>query len=208
MICSEARLTANRQNAQKSTGPRTPEGKAKASQNALKHGLAAQGASLLPTEDPEQYHACTAAIVQSLHPATPLESELAHRIADLSWRLRRIPDAEAAILARDVEQRLARVQQSYDKALAQHEEYCRHRPTKKHLPDPPPPPDLTPVSAPWSLATTFCVTDQRQNPFLNLQRYEQSLDRARARAIKDSASSRRTAATTRPTKNDKSNPPA
>jgi hypothetical protein len=34
---------ANRRNAQKSTGPRTPAGRARASRNALKHGLAAAG---------------------------------------------------------------------------------------------------------------------------------------------------------------------
>jgi hypothetical protein len=37
-----ARVRANRLNAIKSTGPRTPEGKRRASQNALKHGMAAQ----------------------------------------------------------------------------------------------------------------------------------------------------------------------
>ena len=36
---SQKRLDANRRNAQKSTGPRTPEGKAKASANAATHGL-------------------------------------------------------------------------------------------------------------------------------------------------------------------------
>ena len=41
MVCSPARLAANRLNAQKSTGPRTEEGKSRSRANALKHGLCA-----------------------------------------------------------------------------------------------------------------------------------------------------------------------
>ena len=49
MICSEAKLAANRANALKSTGPRTEEGKARSRANALKHGLCA---SVVVVEDP------------------------------------------------------------------------------------------------------------------------------------------------------------
>ena len=45
------RLTANRTNAQRSTGPRTDAGKHKSSQNALSHGLYSTQ-TLLPGEDP------------------------------------------------------------------------------------------------------------------------------------------------------------
>lgn len=41
-MATEAQILANRRNAQKSTGPRTPQGKAAVSQNAVKHGLLAR----------------------------------------------------------------------------------------------------------------------------------------------------------------------
>ncbi len=41
-MTTEAQVAANRLNAQKSTGPRTPEGKGVVSQNAVKHGLLAR----------------------------------------------------------------------------------------------------------------------------------------------------------------------
>ncbi|MFC1737810.1 hypothetical protein ACFL1G_02025 [Planctomycetota bacterium] len=43
-MSTEAQILANRRNAQKSTGPRTPRGKAIVSQNAITHGLSARQA--------------------------------------------------------------------------------------------------------------------------------------------------------------------
>ena len=42
MPLSPEQLAANRANAQKSTGPRTPEGKSKSRLNAFRHGITAQ----------------------------------------------------------------------------------------------------------------------------------------------------------------------
>jgi hypothetical protein len=53
-MTSEKQLRANKRNARRSTGPRTKEGKARSSQNAVTHGLSAESI-LIPGEDAEQY---------------------------------------------------------------------------------------------------------------------------------------------------------
>ncbi|HEV3164787.1 MAG TPA: hypothetical protein VGZ22_12230 [Isosphaeraceae bacterium] len=49
-MCSEKKKLACQQNARKSTGPKTPEGKAQSRRNSLKHGLTGAG-TVLPPED-------------------------------------------------------------------------------------------------------------------------------------------------------------
>ena len=87
-MTSEAQVVANRLNAQKSTGPRTPEGKAVVSQNAVKHGLLAKQAVIVG-EDPGEYEFYRDRMVGELAPVGLVESMLAERVVSLSWRLRR-----------------------------------------------------------------------------------------------------------------------
>ena len=87
-MASEAQVLANRCNAQKSTGPRTPEGKAVVSQNAVKHGLLAKQAVIVG-EDPGEYEFYRDQMVGELAPVGLVESMLAERVVSLSWRLRR-----------------------------------------------------------------------------------------------------------------------
>ncbi len=87
-MTTEAQAAANRVNAQKSTGPRTAEGKAAVTQNAVKHGLRAQ-AVVLPGEDGDEYARYRRQMTEQLQPADVQEIELAERIVGLSWRLRR-----------------------------------------------------------------------------------------------------------------------
>ncbi|UCF43801.1 MAG: hypothetical protein JSV99_02415 [Planctomycetota bacterium] len=87
-MATKAQILANRRNAKKSTGPRTPQGKATASQNALKHALFAQR-DVITSEDPADFDRLHHQLTAELAPVTPLESILAHRIVTLSWRLRR-----------------------------------------------------------------------------------------------------------------------
>jgi len=88
-MVTEAQILANRRNAQKSTGPRTPEGKAIVSQNAVKHGLLAR-CDVIGSESQADFDLYRQKLVEELAPASPMESILAERIVSLSWRLKRI----------------------------------------------------------------------------------------------------------------------
>jgi len=87
-MSTEAQIIANRRNAQKSTGPRTPEGRAAISQNAVKHGFLARQA-VISSESQADFDLYRDQILDELNPASPMESMLAERIVSLSWRLKR-----------------------------------------------------------------------------------------------------------------------
>ncbi len=87
-MTTQAQILANRLNAQKSTGPRSPQGKAGVAQNALKHGLSA-ARDVIFTESQQEFDLHRAALLPDLDPQTPTESFLADRIISLSWRLKR-----------------------------------------------------------------------------------------------------------------------
>ncbi|MEN6425926.1 MAG: hypothetical protein ABFE13_11220 [Phycisphaerales bacterium] len=97
-MASVAQIQANRLNAQKSTGPRTAEGKERASQNALKHGLLAREA-VIQGEDPAEFELHREGMLQELAPAGVVEGMLAERIVGLSWRLRRAERLQNAAFA-------------------------------------------------------------------------------------------------------------
>ena len=85
---SEARLRANRENAKKSTGPRTPEGKQRSSLNGTRHGILAQ-VIVLPKEDMEAYNKFTSDYAAAFNAVGTVEIQLAHACADIQFRLHR-----------------------------------------------------------------------------------------------------------------------
>ena len=87
-MATKAQINANRENAKKSTGPRTAEGKRVVSQNALKHGLFADEA-VIRGESHAEYESHRQALLDEWRPLGPTESMLAERIVSLAWRLRR-----------------------------------------------------------------------------------------------------------------------
>ncbi len=92
-----AQYAANRLNAQKSQGPTTPQGRARSSMNALRHGLTAR-VVVLPSEDMAAYNAFSKEIVDSLDPQTPVERQFAQTVADNQWRINRIRSIEDGML--------------------------------------------------------------------------------------------------------------
>ena len=87
---SARKLRANRRNAKKSTGPRTEEGKAIASRNAVLHGLYCAKDFLLPGESTAQFLLLRQSYIISLLPVDQMELTLVERIAMSQWKIKRL----------------------------------------------------------------------------------------------------------------------
>ena len=98
-MTSEKQIEANRRNAQKSTGPVTPEGKAVSSRNAITHGLyACDNVIKSPhlKEDQAEYDQLLATLTDELKPEGVLQEFLVRKITNSLWRYRRAINAETA----------------------------------------------------------------------------------------------------------------
>ena len=87
-MSTQAQMNANRLNAQKSTGPKTAEGKAAVSKNAVKHGLFSHE-NVIKCEKQSDFDEFREELLAGLKPDGAVEAMLAERIVDLSWRLKR-----------------------------------------------------------------------------------------------------------------------
>jgi hypothetical protein len=92
------RAAINRENSQKSTGPKSEAGKKRSSLNALRHGLTGQ-VVVMPGEDLAAYELHTAAMHKDLKPVGYFEIQLAQSIADDTWRLNRARALETNVHA-------------------------------------------------------------------------------------------------------------
>src|SRR5581483_5832912 len=85
---SEAKLAANRANAQKSIGPKSEEGKSRSSRNSFKHGLYSKQL-VLPGEDPTALDQLRADLRAEHQPINTTEEILVNEMAEQYWRIRR-----------------------------------------------------------------------------------------------------------------------
>ena len=97
---SPERIAANRANAQKSTGPKTPEGRAASKMNAVKHGLLSREV-LVAGEDRQELTALQEWFEKDLQPVGPMEAMLVGQIVATHWRLRRVLAAESGDIKRE-----------------------------------------------------------------------------------------------------------
>ena len=97
-MASEKQIKANQQNASKSMGPKTKEGKAIAKLNSVKHGLLAKNMEILPTENRRDFDKLKANLMDDLKPKSELENLLVEQIVSATWRLRRIQQIETGLL--------------------------------------------------------------------------------------------------------------
>jgi hypothetical protein len=89
-------IEANRLNSQKSTGPRSVEGKLRSSQNALKSGIDAESLIILG-EDRAALEALTQEYVERFHPTTPEQRHFVDILIRDDWQLRRLAKVDAQI---------------------------------------------------------------------------------------------------------------
>jgi hypothetical protein len=93
---------ANRRNARKSTGPRSPAGKAAVGLNNMKHGLLSR-ASLIKGESEAELVGFGKRLRSQLAPVGELELLLADRVVSTAWRLRRLVSVETMLFDREEE---------------------------------------------------------------------------------------------------------
>ena len=103
-MTSQRKIEANRRNAQKSTGPKTEEGKNKVRFNALQHGLCAE-TIVLPHEDAQAYQNRLQTWTAEVGLRTDMEAYLVGRMVTLSWQLDRADLHERARLTERIRRR-------------------------------------------------------------------------------------------------------
>jgi hypothetical protein len=186
-------IEANRLNAQKSTGPRTPQGKAVSSQNALKSGLDAES-QFVTGEDRSEFATLQGEYIARFQPLTPEERFQLDTLLRSEWILRRlfraeaqlweyhalradrsegVPLGEALVAGNEVFRRLQRritlAERSYKDAFAELERLQRLRRSLAAVPatskpDHPTPPDQPAATDHTELGSFFHASVSSQPP--------------------------------------------
>ncbi|PIR53196.1 hypothetical protein COU76_02480 [Candidatus Peregrinibacteria bacterium CG10_big_fil_rev_8_21_14_0_10_49_10] len=123
-MVSKKQIAANKNNAAKSTGPATPEGKEVASHNALKHGILSRESVIEKgdvTEDFDLYEQLRNTLFEEMQPVGLLETMLVDKLFTFYWRHYRVVLAERAI----IEERV--IGHSFRRVLQRIQDAGRHK---------------------------------------------------------------------------------
>ena len=105
-MATQEQVEANRRNAQKSTGPKTPEGKAIAKLNAIKHGILSDAVLITKgngQERKEAYLAFYNGLQDYFQPQGTMEDALVEQIVVTLWRKRRVLRYEMGCLRKQLD---------------------------------------------------------------------------------------------------------
>lgn len=97
-MSTQSQIDANRQNAQRSTGPKTPTGKARSSRNAIRHGLSTTQLTVMPAENQADLDALAHNIRDEFKPEGDAQTYFVEQMIQSRWRLLRIQRLEAEAL--------------------------------------------------------------------------------------------------------------
>jgi hypothetical protein len=96
----QLRAAINRANAQRSTGPRSPEGKATSSRNRFTHGFCGEF-TLLPHEDQRAFKTLLNNLRVEHQPNSPTEHMLVDRLAQHHWLAQRAIHLQSLVFSDD-----------------------------------------------------------------------------------------------------------
>ena len=99
-MATAAQFTANRANAQHSTGPVTPEGKARVSQNAIRHGLTSKHL-VIREDEQDEFAAFQQSLLDELAPQGAVETLTFHDLLHAAWNLHRFRRIETELSSGD-----------------------------------------------------------------------------------------------------------
>jgi hypothetical protein len=162
-------IEANRRNAQKSTGPRTIEGKQHSRSNALRHGLTAETV-IGVLESTEDYSTFEAALLTEYRVRSVIAHELVVRLASVLWRLRRATAIETGLFEMQADP-LANFRQMWRQEIPEDE----LRDTRRSYSQTPPAAQPTSRLRPGLTQSFLRLASASNFAFDRLSRYESSL---------------------------------
>jgi hypothetical protein len=159
IMATKAQIAANRRNAKRSTGPKTPEGKAVVAQNATTHGFTSKHL-IVPESERDEFAALEAELLAEIRPKGALEAISFRQLVHAAWnqnryfrtQVRCIEKSTNPLNARDpgsfaVMERLhryqAQMQRAYTRALAELRKLQTERALREQLSGPHPATELS-----------------------------------------------------------------